>query len=180
MTTGNNSAKWVIDAGHSNVEFRIRHLMIPFRGNFGHVEGTIEGDPEDLVNAVVEAKVDAKSIHTRDDQRDEHLRSDDFFAVDKYPHIAFRSTAVKKTGDNTYDVNGDLTIRDKTLPVTLKTTFTGMAKDPWGKEKIGFTAETTINRKDFGLVWNAPLEAGGVLLGDEVTINLEVQAAKAE
>lgn len=173
-------AKWVIDADHTNVEFRVRHLMIPFRGTFEQVEGTIVGDPDDLTNAVVEAKIDAGSVHTRNKDRDAHLRSDDFFAVDEHPHITFRSTEVKKTGDATYDVIGDLTMRGTTLPVTLSTTFTGHATDPWGNPKIGFAAETKINRKDFGLEYNAPLEAGGVLLGDEVTISLELQAGKAE
>lgn len=176
----NGAATWAIDPGHSVVEFSVRHLMIStVKGHFGKLEGTIVGNPDDMSGGSVEATIDANSIDTRDAKRDEHLRSADFFEVEKFPKLTFKSTDVKKTGDNTYDVTGDLTIRDKTRAVTLKTEFLGKATDPWGNEKIGFSASTSINRKDFGLAWNAPLEAGGVLVGDEVKITLEIQAAKA-
>lgn len=181
MAQGSNGApQWTIDPGHSLVEFSVRHLMITsVKGHFGTLEGTIVGNPDDMTGGSVEATIDATSIDTRDEKRDEHLRSADFFEVEKFPKLTFKSTDVKKTGDGTYDVTGDLTIRDKTVSVTLKTEFLGKATDPWGNEKIGFRASTAVNRKDFGLTWNAPLEAGGVLVGDEVKITLEIQAAKA-
>lgn len=175
----NGAAQWTIDAGHSHVEFSIRHLMITtVKGHFSKVEGTIKGNLDDMSAAQVEATIFTDSIDTRDEKRDEHLRSADFFEVEKFPNITFRSTNMTKTGDNTYDVTGDLTIRDKTQPVTLKTEFTGNVTDPWGNEKAGFTATGKINRKDFGLTWNAPLEAGGVLVGEDVNISIEVQATK--
>ncbi len=171
---------WNIDASHTLVEFGIRHLMITtVKGRFGGVEGTIKGDMDDLTGAEVDVKIDAASIDTRDEKRDEHLRSADFFEVEKYPHMTYKSTKVTKTGDKTYTIDGELTIRDVTRPVTLEAEFLGKAVDPWGNEKVGFSAKGKLNRKDFGLTWNAPLEAGGVLVGDEVTIQLEVQATKA-
>jgi len=171
---------WNIDASHTLVEFGIRHLMITtVKGRFGGVEGTIKGDMDDLTGAEVDVKIDAASIDTRDEKRDEHLRSADFFEVEKYPHMTYKSTKVTKTGEKTYTIDGELTIRDVTRPVTLEAEFLGKAVDPWGNEKVGFSAKGKLNRKDFGLTWNAPLEAGGVLVGDEVTIQLEVQATKA-
>lgn len=175
----NGGTQWTIDGGHSHVEFSIRHLMITtVKGHFGKVEGTVTGDPDDMTGATVEATIDTTSIDTRDEKRDEHLRSADFFEVDKFPNITFKSTDVQKTGDDTYDLTGELTIRDTTLPITLKTKFSGKAVDPWGNEKAGFSAQGKINRKDFGLAWNAPLEAGGVLVGEDVTISLDVQLTK--
>lgn len=173
--------KWNIDASHTLVEFGIRHLMITtVKGRFGGVEGTITGNVDDLSDATVEVKIDAASIDTRDENRDQHLRSADFFDVEKYPHLTFRSTKVTKTGDDTYTIDGDLTIRDVTKPVSLNATFLGKATDPWGNQKVGFTAQGKVNRKDFDLTWNAPLETGGFLVGDDVTISLEVQATKAD
>src|SRR5690625_5058500 len=182
MSTENSGqTRWAIDPGHTVVEFSVRHLMISrVKGNFTEVEGTIVGDSSNFTGGSVEATIVTSSIDTRDAKRDDHLRSGDFFESETYPNMTFKSTDVKKTGDDTYDVEGELTIRDKTLPVTLKTEFTGQATDPWGNTKIGFSAETTINRKEFGLGWNAPLEAGGVMVGDEVKISLEIQAAKTE
>lgn len=182
MAQGSNGApQWTIDPGHSLVEFSVRHLMITsVKGHFGKVEGSFTGDPADMTGATVEATIDASSIDTRDEKRDEHLRSADFFEVEKYPQLTFKSTEVKKTGDDKYELTGDLTIRDTTRPVALQAEFTGRATDPWGNEKVGFQATGSINRKDFGLTWNAPLEAGGVLVGDEVKISLEIQAMKAE
>lgn len=171
---------WNIDASHTLVEFGIRHLMITtVKGRFGGVEGTIKGNMDDLTDATVDVKIDAASIDTRDENRDNHLRSADFFEVEKYPHLTYKSTKVTKTGDDTYNIEGELTIRDVTKPVTLEATFLGKAVDPWGNEKVGFSAKGKVNRKDFGLTWNAPLEAGGFLVGDDVTIELEVQASKA-
>lgn len=174
------STTWKIDPTHTLVEFGIRHLMITtVKGRFGGVEGTITGDLDDMTNATVDVKIDAASIDTRNEDRDNHLRSGDFFDVEKYPHITFKSTKVTKTGDDTFNVEGELTIRDVTKPVTLEATLLGTAKDPWGNEKVGFSAKAKINRTDYGLTWNAPLEAGGFLVGDDVNIELEVQAVKA-
>lgn len=175
-----NQTTWTIDPSHTIVEFGIRHLMITtVKGRFGGVEGTIKGNPDDWADAEVEVKIDAASVDTRNEDRDNHLRSADFFEVEKYPHLTYKSTKVTKTGENSYTIEGELTIRDVTKPVTLEAEYLGKAVDPWGNEKIGFSAKAKVNRKDFGLTWNAPLEAGGFLVGDEVTIELEVQAAKA-
>ncbi|MFS8524781.1 MAG: YceI family protein [Limnochordales bacterium] len=175
-----NQTTWTIDPSHTIVEFGIRHLMITtVKGRFGGVEGTIKGNPDDWTDAEVEVKIDAASVDTRNEDRDNHLRSADFFEVEKYPHLTYKSTKVTKTGENSYTIEGELTIRDVTKPVTLEAEYLGKAVDPWGNEKIGFSAKAKVNRKDFGLTWNAPLEAGGFLVGDEVTIELEVQAAKA-
>lgn len=174
------ATRWKIDPSHTLVEFGVRHLMITtVKGRFGDVEGAITGDPSDWTQASVDVKIDAASVNTGNEDRDNHLRSADFFEVEKYPHITFKSTKVTKTGEDTFEIEGELTIRDVTKPVTLNATYLGLAKDPWGNEKIGFTAKTKVNRKDFGLAWNAPLETGGFLVGDEVTIELEVQAVKA-
>jgi polyisoprenoid-binding protein YceI len=124
----------------------------------------------------VKAVIQAASIDTNEPDRDKHLRSDDFFAVNQFPTLTFTSTRVTKRGADSFDVVGDLTIHGVTRPVTLDVSFLGQAKDPWGNERLGFEAETTINRKDFGLNWNAALETGGFLVGDEVKINLSVQA----
>ncbi|MFS8582764.1 MAG: YceI family protein [Limnochordales bacterium] len=175
-----NQTTWTIDPSHTIVEFGIRHLMITtVKGRFGGVEGTIKGNPDDWTDAEVEVKIDAASVDTRNEDRDNHLRSADFFEVEKYPHLTYKSTKVTKTGENSYTIEGELTIRDVTKPVTLEAEYLGKAVDPWGNEKIGFSAKAKVNRKDFGLTWNAPLEAGGFLVGDEVNIELEVQAAKA-
>lgn len=168
---------WKVDPSHSLVEFSVRHMMFAtVKGRFGGVDGVIKGDPNDLSNAVFEATIDAASIDTREEQRDNHLRSADFFDVEKFPNLTFRSTQVTKTGDNTYQVAGELTIRDVTKPVTLDVEFTGQGKDPWGNQRIGLSAKGSINRKDYGLTWNAPLEAGGFLVGDKVDITIEVEA----
>lgn len=171
------SQKWVVDPTHTNVEFVVRHMMISsVRGRFSEVEGVIEGDPSDLTSARFEATINAKSIDTRQDDRDQHLRSADFFDVENYPTITFKSTSVEKTGDDEYKIAGDLTIRGTTRPVTLDATFEGRGKDPWGGERIGLSARGKINRKDFGLTWNAALETGGVLVSDEVRLEINVEA----
>jgi len=171
------SQKWVVDASHTNVEFSVKHMMIAtVRGRFGEVEGVIEGDPADLSSARFEATINAASIDTRQSDRDNHLRSADFFDVENHPKITFKSTRVEKTGENEYKVTGDLTIRGTTRPVTLDLTFEGRGKDPWGGERIALSATGKINRKDFGLTWNAALETGGVLVSDEVKLDLNVEA----
>jgi polyisoprenoid-binding protein YceI len=169
-----------VDAGHSDVSFQVRHLVTQVRGKFSDYQGTIELDPAKMENSKVEFHIKATSIDTALPDRDKHLRSEDFFAVDKFPEIVFKSQKVKATGKDAYDVTGQLTIRGVTKTVTLPVTFLGKVRDPWGNDKAGFATETTINRKDYGIVWNAALDNGGVVLGDDVkiAINLETQLKK--
>lgn len=174
------STVWNIDPSHSVVEFTVRHMMIAkVKGRFGSFKGQIVGDPEDLTGAKVEVVVELASIDTRSEDRDNHLRSADFFDVERFPEMRFTSKEIKKTGEGSYAVEGDLTIRDVTRPVTLNVTYEGSGKDPWGGERAAFSATARINRKDFGLTWNAPLETGGVLVGEDVDIAIEVEAVKA-
>ena len=170
-----------IDSAHSSANFTVRHMMIAkVHGGFKKMEGTLQYDPTDLGNTKVEATVDATSIDTREAERDTHLKSEDFFNVEKYPNITFKSTKVEPKGDEVL-VTGDLTIRGVTKEVTLEMEkFTGEQKDPWGNYRIGSSATGKIKRKDFGLNWNAALEAGGVLVGDEVKIEVDVQFVRSE
>jgi len=171
---------YTIDAGHSDVSFQVRHLVTQVRGKFSDYQGTIQLDPAKLENSKVEFQIKAASIDTALPDRDKHLRSEDFFFVEKYPEITFKSQQIKATGKDTYDVTGALTMRGVTKTVTLPVTFLGKVRDPWGNDKAGFATETTINRKDYGIVWNAALDNGGVVLGDDVkiAINLETQLQK--
>jgi len=163
MTTTN----WNLDAAHSGINFSIRHMVFSkVRGRFGKYAGTINLDEGDLTRSVVEATIDASSIDTGTPQRDAHLRSPDFFDVDKFPELRFRSQRIEKIADARYRVSGELTIRDVTREVSLDVEYGGRAKDPWGNERIGFVAKASLDRKDFGLKWNQLLEAGGVLVGD--------------
>ena len=176
-----STSTWNIDATHSTAEFKIRHLMISnVKGYFPKVSGVLTLDESDVTKSSVEATIDVASIETRDAQRDTHLKSADFFDVEKYPTMTFKSTKVvqKSAGEGT--VEGDLTIRDVTKPVVFEVLGpTEQTKDPWGNLRVGVEATTKISRKEFGLTWSAPLEAGGVMLGDEVTITLEVEFVKA-
>jgi polyisoprenoid-binding protein YceI len=178
-STQTTTGTWTIDASHSLAEFSVRHMMVSTtRGQFKSVTGSAFIDENDLTNSSVEATIDVSSITTRDEKRDEHLRSADFFEVETYPAITFKSTSVKKSGGDSYDVVGDLTIRGVTRPVTLKTTFNGIGTSPWGQSVAGFEADTEISRKEFGLEWNVALETGGVLVGDKVKIHLEAEFIK--
>ncbi|QBK25105.1 YceI family protein [Ureibacillus thermophilus] len=174
-------AKWVIDKAHSEIGFEVRHMMVSkVRGHFESYEAEIEADDlTDLTNGKVSFTFDVASINTKLADRDNHLKSADFFDVEKYPTITFKSTEVKKKDDDEYEVTGDLTIKDVTKPVTFKVEFNGKGKNPWGVEVYGFEAEAKINREDFGLTWNAMLETGGVLVGKDVKIKaaLEVNPA---
>jgi polyisoprenoid-binding protein YceI len=172
--------KWVFDTAHSSVGFSVRHLMISkVHGNFTQWTGHIEFDEANPSASSVEAQIDVASIDTKEAQRDGHLKSPDFFDVEKYPHLTFKSTSVTGSGEH-LDVKGDLTLHGVTHPVTLKVEYAGRAKHPMnGSERAGFSAHTTINRKDFGLGWNAVLEAGGVAVSEKVEITLEIQAIKA-
>jgi polyisoprenoid-binding protein YceI len=176
MTTNS----WTLDATHSGINFSIRHMVVSkVRGRFTKFSGALALAEDDLSRSVVEATIDAASIDTGTAQRDDHLRSPDFFDVAKFPELRFRSTRIERLSDEHYRVVGDLTIRDATREVTLDVEYGGRAKDPWGNERIGFIAKATLNRKDFGLQWNQVLEAGGVLVGDRVDIDVEVQGVRA-
>jgi polyisoprenoid-binding protein YceI len=170
---------WNIDPAHTTVEFSVKHLMIStVRGHFGAVTGTIQLDEANPLNSTVTAEIDVTSIDTRQAQRDEHLRSADFFDVEKFPSIKFTSTRVERDGDH-YDVIGNLTIRDVTREVVLHTSDEGRAGDPWGGQRAAFSASTKVDRRDYGLTYNQVLEAGGVMVGTDIKISLEIQAVKA-
>ncbi|MDB5034278.1 MAG: hypothetical protein JWQ98_1519 [Chlorobi bacterium] len=171
---------WNIDPSHSQIQFSVRHMMISnARGRFEEFTGTVDFDPENLENLKVDVTIDVASINTRDPQRDGHLKSPDFFDAEQYPNIAFKSTSVEKAGNNDLRINGDLTIHGVTRPVTLEAEFAGVANSPWGTTSAGFSAHTKVNRKDFGLVWNQTLETGGLLVGEDVKIELELELVKA-
>lgn len=167
-----------IDTSHSGVHFTVRHMVISkVRGTFGRWQGQLEFDEAAPAKSKVSVRIETASIDTRDEKRDGHLRSPDFFDAEKHPAIAFESTKVEAAG-NEYRVTGDLTIHGVTKPVVLQAEYLGAGKDPWGGQRIGFSARTKINRKDFGLNWNQVLEAGGVLVGENIDIELEVEAIK--
>lgn len=166
-----------IDKAHSEIDFQVRHLITKVRGRFSEFSGTIEFNAEEPAKSKVQVEIRAESIDTAEPARDTHLRSEDFFAVEQYPTITFTSRSIRPRGKDLYDVEGDLTIHGVTRSIVLPITHLGTAKDPWGNEKIAFEGETTINRKDFGLNWNAALETGGFLVGDEVKIGFSIQAA---
>lgn len=170
---------YVIDTAHSTVGFTVRHAGIgKTRGTFDAFNGTITiPNTDSPVGASVTATIDATSVNTRNADRDNHLRSEDFFNVADFPQWSFASTEIKGTKDS-FTITGELTIHGVNKQVELKSEFLGSAQDPWGNERAGFEATTTISRKDFGLTWNAALEAGGVLVGDKVTITLEIEAIK--
>ena len=171
---------WQVDPTHSHAEFAVRHLMIStVKGRFAEVTGTLIGDDADPESASIELTIPVAGIDTRENQRDAHLRSADFFEAETFPAIRFRSTRIAKAGKGAFTVTGDLTIRDVTKPLTLTVESGGRGKDPWGGERIGFSTSTKINRKDFGLHWNQALETGGVLVGDEVKISVELELIKA-
>jgi len=171
---------YTIDPVHSVADFKVRHLMVSnVRGEFSGVTGTVQFDAANPANSKVEATIDVNTIQTRDAQRDTHLKSADFFDVEKYPKITFVSNKVVKTGDEEYKINGDLTIHGVTKEVTLEVEGPAPeAKDPYGNVKTGASAKTKINRKDFGLVYNAALETGGVLIGEDVQIHLDLEFTK--
>jgi polyisoprenoid-binding protein YceI len=179
-TAPTTQTTWTIDPAHTEVGFSVKHLMIStVRGRFADVRGTIRLDGNDLTQASVEAEIATASIDTRQEQRDAHLRSPDFFEVEKYPTITFRSTSVERIKNDRYRITGDLTIRDVTREVVLEGTDEGRGRDPWGGDRLGFSATTTIDRRDFGLTWNQALETGGVLVSNEIKIAIDLEAVKA-
>jgi polyisoprenoid-binding protein YceI len=171
---------WKLDPSHTLVEFSAKHLMITtVKGRVTDVAGTISIDENEPTNSAVEVTLKAASLDTRTDQRDQHLRSGDFLDVEKYPEIKFRSTRIQGDKDR-FKLTGDLTIRDVTKPITLDVEFEGRTKDPWGGERVGFSANGKIDRRDFGLTWNQALETGGVVVGNDIKISLEAQAVKSD
>ena len=170
---------WIIDPSHTRAEFAVKHLMIStVRGQFTDISGTVDFNENDPTKSKVDVQIGVASLLTRDEKRDAHLKSPDFFEVEKYPTMIFKSKRATKIDPLHGKLVGDLTIRDVTKEVTLDVDYAGQAKTPWGTTSAGFTATTTINRKDWGLNWNVALETGGVLVGDDVKINLEVEIVK--
>jgi polyisoprenoid-binding protein YceI len=172
---------YAIDPAHTRIGFVARHAMVTkVRGAFNDFAGTIHVDGENPNRSSAQVRIQAASIDTRNADRDGHLRSNDFLQMEEYPEITFRSTEMTWTGDNAFEVTGDLTIKGTTRPVTVPFTYEGQAVDPFGNTRIGFEGSTTINRSDFGVTWNAPLETGGVLVGDKVVLEFEVSAIKQD
>ena len=172
-------AQWNFDKAHTSIDFVVRHMMVTnVRGSFGEFDGTLNFDPANPAAASVDVTIQAASINTGVVDRDNHLRSADFFDVANNPTLTFKSTGVKVVDDNNVKLNGDLTIRGITKPVTLAVEYLGQTNSPFGDVRAGFEAETKINREDFGLTWNVALEAGGVLVGKEIKIQLAVEAIK--
>jgi polyisoprenoid-binding protein YceI len=171
---------WNLDPAHSVAEFKVKHMMISnVKGSFSGLSGTLKLDETDYTHSTVEASVPVASLKTGDDQRDGHLKSADFFDAEKFPTFTFKTTNIDSTGGADYAVTGDLTLHGVTKPVTFAVEDVSVpSKDPWGNHRIGLSATTKINRKDFGLTWNSALETGGVLVGEDVTISLEVQFIK--
>jgi polyisoprenoid-binding protein YceI len=172
---------WGVDASHSNVRFSVSHLVISeAEGNFKTFDGKVTSTGNDFNDAKVEFSIDVNSINTDNEGRDKHLKGDDFFNAEKYPKMTFKSTSFKKVDGKKYILTGDLTIRDVTKSVTFDVNHMGVTKDPWGNTKAGFKATSSINRKDYKLLWSVATETGGLVVGDEVaiTINLELNQAK--
>jgi polyisoprenoid-binding protein YceI len=167
-----------IDKSHSEVTFQVRHLLTKVRGRFSDFAGAIDFNAEQPEASTVRLTIQAGSIDTNQPDRDTHLRSADFFAADQFPTLTFESTGITATGHGTYQVAGTLTIRGVSKAVVLPVAHLGSATDPWGNEKLAFETETTINRKDFGLNWNQALETGGVLVGDQVTISVDLELVR--
>ncbi|WP_341222360.1 YceI family protein [Polaribacter atrinae] len=171
------TTKWSIDPVHSEITFKVKHLMISnVKGEFKTFQANIDG--EDFTKSTISANIDASSISTNNNDRDTHLKSPDFFEVEKNPEITFVSTSIKKVENDEFKLLGNLTIKGTTKEITLDTEFGGFMKDPYGNEKAGFSINGKLNRKDFGLNWNTALEAGGVMVGNEIKINAEVQFIK--
>lgn len=170
--------QWDIDVSHSAIHFWVRHMVISkVHGQFSKWAGTLQLDTQDLTRSSVDVRIDAASIDTQVADRDTHLRSPDFLDVVKFPALTFRSKRIEKAGDG-YRVTGDLELHGVTREVTLDAEFAGTGKDPWGNERAGFSAKVALDRREFGLVWNAALEAGGVLVGEKVEITIELEAVK--
>jgi polyisoprenoid-binding protein YceI len=171
--------EWEFDLVHSSIGFSVRHLMVSkVRGRFARWSGKLEFDEQAPTSSRAELLIEAASIDTQEPQRDAHLRSPEFLDAERFPSLTFKSTSVEQAGEEGFRVRGDLTIRGMTRPVVLEVEYGGRAQDPWGGQRVGFSARTSLNRKDFGLGWNQVLETGGVVVGDKVEIALEVEAVR--
>ena len=180
-TTATTTSTWTIDSAHSVAEFSVKHMMVStVKGRFRDVEGTLSIDEERPERSTVIATIAAASIDTGVEMRDNHLRSADFFEAETYPALTFRSTSVEKVDDERWRIAGELTIRDVTRPVVLDMEYEGQIRDAYGKQRAAFSVTTQINRRDFGLNWNGAIEAGGVVVGDRVKIELHIAAVLAE
>jgi polyisoprenoid-binding protein YceI len=184
MTTAATTAPalttFTIDPSHTEAGFAVKHLMIStVRGRFADVTGQVAFDPSDLTTGSVDVSINTTSVDTREEKRDAHLRSADFFDVEQFPVITFKSRRIQNVTGDAFQVVGDLTIKGVTREVVLEAENQGLQKDPWGGERAGFSAKTVINRKDYGLGWNVALETGGILVGEDVKINLDVELIKA-
>ena len=172
-------ATYKIDAAHSDIMFKVKHLMISTAtGLFKKFDATLDINEEDFSQAKVTFEADVDSVDTKNEQRDAHLKSDDFFNAEQFPKMTFKSTKIEKAGDNEYKLTGDLTIRDITKPVELKVEYNGSTKDPWGQERRGFEVSGKINRKEYGLKWSAVTEAGGLVVSDDVRLAMNVEMVK--
>ncbi|HEV8579626.1 MAG TPA: YceI family protein [Thermoanaerobaculia bacterium] len=169
---------FTIDPSHSEVTFQIRHIVSQVRGRFNDFSGTVQMDPNNLPSSSVEFQIKANSIDTNAPDRDKHLRTADFFDVEKYPEITFKSKSIKPAGKDTYNVTGTLTMHGVSKEITLPVTVLGQAKDPWGNTRAGFQTATTLDRKDYGIVWNKALDNGGALLGDDVKVEINLETVK--
>lgn len=173
------AGSYALDQSHSHVSFSARHLMVTkVRGRFPVTAGKLEV-ADDPTKSVVEATIDVSAVDSGDPKRDEHLRSADFFDAETYPHVTFRSTGVENHGGGEFTLRGELTVKDVTRPVTLKGEYLGSQASPWGDTRIGFTAETEVSRKEWGLEWNVALETGGVLVGDKIKLTIDAEWVKA-
>lgn len=170
---------WAIDPTHSEIGFKVKHMMFTnVSGKFNQFEASIENEEDDFSTSTISFSADVNSVDTANADRDNHLRSADFFDVDNFTKLTFNSTSVQKVNEGVYNISGDLTIKDVTKNITLETEYSGQMKDPWGNTKIGLSLNGKINRKEFGLTWNAALETGGVLVGEDIKLAAEVQFVK--
>jgi polyisoprenoid-binding protein YceI len=179
QTTESLSGEYTLDPAHTRIGFVARHAMVTkVRGQFNEFDGKAYVDFEDPTRSSVELVVEAASVDTRNENRDGHLRTNDFFDVPNHPQITFSSTSVERIDDETFRVTGDLTIKGTTRPVSIDFEYAGTAKDPYGNIRLGFEGSTSVNRRDWGVEWNAPLETGGVLVSEKVTLEFEISAVQ--
>ena len=173
--------KFNLDAAHSTIDFSVKHMMVSkVKGAFTNFTAEIDANVEDLTGATISFDIEVKSLNSNNADRDNHLRSGDFFDVENFPSIKFVATDIKKTDADEYNVTGDLTIKDVTKPVTFEVEYGGKGTNPWGQEVVAFSADTKINRKEFGLTWNQALETGGVLVGEDIKITVELELNPAQ
>ncbi|MBH5319786.1 YceI family protein [Paenibacillus sp. GSMTC-2017] len=170
---------WAVDASHSAIDFSVRHMMISkVKGTFHTFEANVEADVNDLTSANISFSIDINSVDTRNADRDAHLKGADFFDTEKYPTLTFNAATIVKTGEGEYEVSGEVSLHGVTRTETFEVTYEGSGKDPWGNARAGFSAKSTLKRSDYGLTYNAALETGGVLIGDDVKISLEIEAVQ--